>query len=74
MNDNYIISKDIDRVSFIVASVTGFFFASSWVLYGITKVVGEETDWTPMCHSLLCRRRYKRSDLNEEDEYYNKTV
>jgi hypothetical protein len=75
MGDNYIISKDIDRISFITASVTGFFFVCSWVLYGVNKVVGEETDWTPMCYSVLCRKRGARYYIDDDnDECYNKTV
>ncbi len=72
MTDNYIISKDIDRITFITASVTGFFFVCSWVLYCVNKAVGEETDWTPMCYSIICRRH---SHIDKDDEEcYNKTI
>jgi hypothetical protein len=74
MYDNYIISKDIDRISFITASVTGFFFVCSWVLYGVNKVVGEETDWTPMCYSFLCKKSHRRCEDDSDDDGYNKTV
>ena len=55
------ISKDIDRIIFMTASVTGFFFVATWILHGANKLIGEETDWTPMgyhtiCTKICCRR------------------
>lgn len=78
------ISNDIDRTIFITASISGFFFIVTWTLYGINKLIGDETDWRPMGHSVitkatqsilckefLCRRRtlYEAgSDSESEDE------
>ncbi len=52
--DQYYISKDIDRITFITASITAFFFASSWLLYGVMLATGQgDNDWRPMCHKAL---------------------
>jgi hypothetical protein len=64
------ISKDIDRIIFITASMSGFFFIVTWLLHGANKLIGEETDWTPIgydaiqniaknvsCTAVCCRRR-----------------
>ena len=58
------VSKDIDRILFMTASVTGFFFVATWILHGANKLIGEETDWTPMGYhaiesirtKICCRR------------------
>jgi hypothetical protein len=83
-NNQPIISKDADRLIFIAGSVTVFFTAVSWTLYGIMKLMNEESDWRPVGHStataianhpifthILCRRRtlYEAGDdSGSEDE------
>jgi hypothetical protein len=61
------VSKDIDRIIFMTASISSFFFIVTWLLHGANKLIGEETDWTPMgydtivnhamCTEVCCRRR-----------------
>ena len=71
LNTPYI-SKDADRLIFITASVTAFFFITSWLSYGIMKTTGDadESDWRPTGHSTLsnvrccCRRTLYESGDN----------
>jgi hypothetical protein len=82
-NNQPIISKDADRLIFIAGSVTVFFTAVSWTLYGIMNLINEESDWRPVGHStataianhpicthFLCRRRtlYEAGDDSGSDD------
>jgi hypothetical protein len=65
------ISKDIDRIIFMTASVTGFFFVVTWILYGANKLIGEETDWTPVGYDTIESIRMKVQSVYEAIEPEN---
>ena len=61
--EGYYLSKDLDRLTFITVSVTGFMLGVSWLIYGFNKCLGEDTDWRPMGYSFCCRS----TDEDEDD-------
>ena len=70
--DNYYISKDIDRITFITASITAFFFASSWNLYGVMLATGQaDNDWYPLGYNALinfCRWQQRNAGSSEDPD------
>ncbi len=63
--EGYYLSKDLDRIAFITASVTAFMVGVSWIIHGCNKCCGEDTDWRPACYGLCCRGR---ANCDEEDD------
>ena len=65
--EGYYLSKDLDRITFITVSVTTFMVGVSWLIHGVNKCCGEDTDWRPVGYG-LCSRSILFCDRNNEDE------
>ncbi len=63
--EGYYLSKDLDRIAFITASVAAFMVGVSWIIHGCNKCCGEDTDWRPAFYGLCCTRR---ANYDEEDD------
>jgi hypothetical protein len=66
--EGYYLSKDLDRITFITASVAAFMVGVSWIIHGCNKCCGEDTDWRPACYGLCPRSIVHCGSSYDSDE------
>lgn len=69
--EGYYLSKDLDRITMITVSVSVFMTGVSWIIHGVNKCLGEDTDWRPVGYGLCSRRVVQCGYRHDSDDEYD---